>query len=141
MRTLVVRTELNDFLGLEWLGLAQVFRLRRRVTKAIVYTQEWVYGFTSLTPAQAGPQRLLQLIRDHWTIENRLHYRLDVTLREDACQVRKGHAPRTLVILNSFFLAVFDWLGVTNAASQMRIFGARPILALHLFFLSLSRIK
>lgn len=141
VRTLVASTDLNDFLGREWPGVAQVFRLRRRVTKATLCTQEWVYGFTSLTPAQAGPTRLLQLIRDHWAIENRLHYRRDVTLREDACQVRKGHAPRTLAVLKSFLLAVFHWLGVTNVASQMRLFDARPILALHLFFLSLSRIK
>ncbi len=100
-----------------------------------------VYGFTSLTPAQASPQRLLELIRDHWAIENRLHWRRDVPLQEDACQVRKGVAPRTLTILTSFLLALFDWLGVTNVASQMRTVAARPILALRLFLLSLERIK
>jgi hypothetical protein len=73
--------------------------------------------------------------------ENRLHDRRDVTLREDASQVRKGTAPRTLAILNSFLLALFDWLGVTNVASQMRTFNAHPILALRLFFFSLQRIK
>ncbi|WP_373323727.1 ISAs1 family transposase [Dictyobacter formicarum] len=69
VRTLVASTELNDFLGHEWPGIAQVFRLRRRVSKALSCTQEWVYGITSLTPSQANPQRLLQLIRDHWAIE------------------------------------------------------------------------
>ncbi|WP_201360338.1 transposase [Dictyobacter formicarum] len=100
-----------------------------------------MYGITSLTPSQANPQRLLQLIRDHWAIENRLHWRRDMTLREDLSQLRKGTAPRTMAILNSFLLALFDWLGVTNVASQMRIFDAQPILALRLFFLSLQRIK
>ena len=38
----------------------------------------------------------------HWRIENRLHWRRDVTLREDHCQVRKGEAPRILALLNSF---------------------------------------
>lgn len=141
VRTLVASTELNDFLAREWPGLAQVFCLRRRVTKAWCCTQEWVYGFTSLTPALANPDRLLEVVRGHWAIENRLHWRRDVTLEEDACQVRKGIAPRTLAILNSFLLAVFDWLGVSNVAQQMRIFSARPILALRLFFLSLQRIK
>ncbi len=73
--------------------------------------------------------------------ENRLHRRRDVTLQEDACQVRKGIAPRVLAILNSFLLALFDWLGVANVASQMRLFAARPVLAFRLFFLSLERIK
>jgi len=82
--------------------------------------------------ALADPQRLLSLIRDHWAIENRLHYRRDVTMREDACQVRKGCAPRVLAVLNSFLLALFDWLGVRNVASQMRTFSAQPFLALSL---------
>ncbi len=141
MRELVASTELNEFLAKPWSGVAQVFRLRRRVCKPLVCTQEIVYGFTSLTAAQASPQRLLELIRDHWAIENRLHRRRDVTLQEDACQVRKGMAPRILAILTSFLLALFDWLGVSNVASHMRTFAARPILALRLFLLSLEKIK
>lgn len=80
VRTLVARTELNDFLQGAWPGVAQVFRLRRRVSKTLYCTQEWAYGITSLTLSQANPQRLLQLIRDHWAIENRLHWRRDMTL-------------------------------------------------------------
>lgn len=140
-RTLVASTELNEFLATPWTGVAQVFRLRRRVEKPLSCTQEVVYGITSLTASQASPQRLLALIRDHWAIENRLHWRRDVTLEEDACQVRKGGAPRVLSILNSFLLALFDWLGVSNVASYMRRVSASPILALRLFFLSVERIK
>lgn len=138
-REIVASTELNDFLATSWPGSAQVFRLRRRVCKPLSCTQEWVYGFTSLSPKLASPQRLLELIRDHWAIENRLHRRRDVTLGEDACQVRKGMAPRTLAVLNSFLLAVFDWLEVRNVPRQMRVFAANPLLALRLFIGSLIR--
>ena len=141
MRDLVASTELNDFLSRSWTGIAQVFRLRRRVCKPLICTQEVVYGFTSLPAAQAGPERLLEVIRNHWAIENRLHRRRDGTLQEDNCQVRKGMAPRTLTLLNSFLLALFDWLEVTNVASFMRTVAASPIRALRLFFLSLERIK
>lgn len=140
-RLLVASSELNDFLSRDWPAIGQVFFLRRRFHHRFKCTQQFVYGFTSLTPAQASPQRLLELIRGHWAIENRLHYRRDVTLREDACQVRKGQAPRTLAILNSFVLALFDWLAVRNVASHMRLFAARPVLALRLFMLPLERIK
>jgi len=140
-RFLIASTELNDFLIRDWPGIGQVFRLRRRFHHRFKCTQQIVYGFTSLTPQQASPQRLLELIRDHWAIENKLHYRRDVTLREDACQVRKGQAPRTLAILNSFLLAVFDWLDVSNVASQMRVFAAQPSLALRLFMGSLENFK
>lgn len=140
-RELVACTELKELLAKPWSGVAQVFGLRRRVCKPLVCTQEVVSGLTSLTPAQADPERLIEVIREHWAIENRLHRRRDVTLGEDACQVRKGCAPRVLSILNSFLLAVVDWLGVTNVASYMPRVSARPILALRLFLLSLDRIK
>lgn len=64
-----------------------------------------------------------------------------MTLREDACHVRKGHAPRTLAILNRVVLALFEWLAVPHVASQMRLFAARPFLALRLFMLPLLRMK
>lgn len=92
-RMLWASTELNDFLARDWYGVGQVFRLRRRVEHALKCTQEIVYGITSLTPKQADPARLLELNREHWAIENRLHYRRDGALGEDACQVRKGAAP------------------------------------------------
>ncbi len=87
-RALIVSTELNDFLAMNWPDVGQVLWLRRRFHHRFKCTQQIVYGFTSLTKDEAGPQRLLELIRDHWAIENKLHYRRDVTLREDACQVR-----------------------------------------------------
>lgn len=137
-RQIQVSTELNDFLAREWDGVEQVFCIRRRVQSALTCTQELVYGFTSLSPNQADPFRLLELTQQHWSIENRLHYRRDVTLGEDACQVRKGSAPHTLAVLNSFVLALFDFCAVTNAKQQMRYFGASPLQAVLLLLKSLA---
>ena len=53
-------------------------------------SREVVYGITSLSPTRASAARLLALVRGHWKIENRFHWRRDVTLREDHCQVRKA---------------------------------------------------
>ena len=64
-------------------------------------------------------------------------FRRDVTLREDACQVRKGEAPRVLAVLNSFLLAVLDLLGVSNVPQQMRFFDAHPLQAVRLLLGSL----
>lgn len=133
-REINASTELNEWLASDWPGVAQVFRVRRRRTNARYCTQEWVYGISSLSPAQASPQRLLDLLRSHWAIENRLHYRRDVTLREDHCQVRKGAAPRVLANLNSFVLGLLDLKEVSNVARQMRIFDAQPLEALRLLF-------
>jgi predicted transposase YbfD/YdcC len=41
-------------------------------------------------------------IRGHWSIENRLHWSLDVVFGEDASQASKGHAPENLNILDLF---------------------------------------
>jgi hypothetical protein len=72
-----------------------------------------------------------------YTIENRLHYRRDVALREDDYQVRKGEAPRVLAVLNSCLLALLDFIGVSNMPSQMRISDAHPLLAVRLLLGSL----
>jgi len=141
IRELVATTELNDFLAGQWAGIAQVFRLTRTVKEGEQTHTEVVYGITSLAPEQASPERLLHLVREHWAIENRLHWRRDVTLREDHCQVRKGDAPRLLAILNSFLLAVLDFLGVSNVPKQMRIFDAQPLLAVRLLLGSLLTFK
>jgi len=130
--------ELNDFLARDWHEVGQVFCLRRRVEYPLKCTQEYVYGFTSLPPTQADPFRLLELIREHWAIENKLHWRRDVTLGEDACQVRKGSAPHALAVLNSFVLALFDFCAVSNAKQQMRRFEAQPLLAARLLLKSLG---
>lgn len=134
-------TELTDFLAGQWAGVAQVFRLTRTVHEDGKTRSEVVYGLTSLSPARACAARLLQLVRDHWAIENRLHWRRDVTLREDHCQVRKGDAPRVLAVLNSFLLAVLDFLGVSNVPEQMRFFDAHPFQAVRLLLGSLLTFK
>jgi predicted transposase YbfD/YdcC len=131
-RDLVVTTELNDFLARDWIGVAQTFRLTRTIERGGKTHQEVVHGLTNLPPSLATADDLLRLQREHWAIENRLHYRRDVTLREDHCQVRKGVAPRVLAVLNSFLLGLLDFCGVTNVAQRMRLFDAQPWLALRL---------
>lgn len=58
--------------------------------------------YLSSLPADA--QRLAHAIRSHWGIENRLHWVLDVTFREDRSRVRDGHAPENLAIVRHFAL-------------------------------------
>jgi predicted transposase YbfD/YdcC len=141
IRELAASTELNEFLGDKWTGVAQVFRLVRTVTKKGKTSEEVVYGLTALSPVQASAKDLLAFVRQHWAIENRLHYRRDVTLREDDCQVRKGEAPRVLAVLNSCLLALLDFIGVSNVPSQMRTFDAHPLQAVRLLLGSLLTFK
>lgn len=105
-----------------WPGLAQVFQLERERTNALGETEhETVYGITSL-PASVGTKRLLVLVREHWGIENGLHYRRDRSLREDDSQLRMGHAPHVLAILNNTALGLFARQGETNLPHAQRTF-------------------
>ncbi|TAE24611.1 MAG: ISAs1 family transposase [Cytophagales bacterium] len=45
-------------------------------------------------------------IRRHWSIENELHWHLDVTFGEDACRVRKDYAPRNLTTVRKVALSL-----------------------------------
>ncbi len=132
VREIWVSTQMNEWFETEWAGVAQVFRLRRQVKEGDKQRQETVYGLTNLPPRKATARRLLDLQQAHWHIENRLHYRRDVTLGEDASQVRQAGAPQALAALNGGVIALMDWLGVSNVASQMRHFCAHPEEALQL---------
>jgi predicted transposase YbfD/YdcC len=55
-------------------------------------SSEWSYYIGS--KGIAGAKALAQAARAHWSIENHLHWVLDVTFREDDCRVRKDHAPQ-----------------------------------------------
>ena len=44
------------------------------------------------------------MIRQHWDIENKLHWSLDVTFNEDRCRIRKDHAPENMVALRHIAL-------------------------------------
>lgn len=139
VREIWTSTQMNAWFEGEWAGIAQIFKIRRYVKKGKQEHEEIVYGFTNLPRKKAGPKRLLALNQRHWSIENRLHYRRDVTLGEDACQVRVKGAPQALAALNGGILAFMDWLQVTNVASAMRHFCAHPHEALQLLLGALSR--
>lgn len=104
----------------------------KQVTFVEETSQQVVYGFTNLTPKEASPEAIATFLRNHWAIENRLHWRRDVTLREDHCQVRTTGKPQVLAALNNIVLSLMDWLAVPNVPDQMRLFVAFPKLALHL---------
>jgi predicted transposase YbfD/YdcC len=106
-----------------WPQLAQVFKLESQRTDALGTSKTEVrYGVTSLPADLADPTRLLELTRGHWGIENGLHYRRDVTLREDHAQLRMGHAPEMLAVLNNTVLGLLARQGVTNVAEARRAF-------------------
>jgi predicted transposase YbfD/YdcC len=131
-RTLWTSTELNDYL--DWSGVAQVFRIERVIwhEKHRGYTRQVVYGLTSLSAQQASPKQLLALVRQYWEIETGLHYRRDVTLKEDATRLTLGHAGHIMAVLNNAVIGLCSQNGYRNLAQARRRFNAMPKLALNL---------
>jgi predicted transposase YbfD/YdcC len=131
-RTLTASSLLNDYL--DWPGLGQVFKLERRFTTlatGAVYG-EVQYGLTSLTAAEASPQRLLELVRSEWGIENSLHYRRDKTFQEDQTRMTRPAMGRAMACINNLVIGLFNRQGFVNHAQARRQFDAAPAKALAL---------
>lgn len=125
-RQLLTTPDLKEYLDREWGEVGQVFRLQRERKTPEKSSVEVVYGLTTLSLAQCPVQRLFQLIRDHWSVENRLHGRRDVTLGEDRCGVRVPAVAQMLAVLNSLVLSLMDLYRVSNVARQIRRFSSHP---------------
>ena len=64
----------------EWLGLCSVVKVECRRETATGTAVQARYYISSL---DASAQRQLAAVRGHWSIENSLHWSMDVTFRED----------------------------------------------------------
>jgi predicted transposase YbfD/YdcC len=132
-------TQMNEWFEKDWAGTAQVFMLRKSVKEKGEEVIKVSYGITNLPRAYADAKALLGFKRKHWHVENRLHYRRDVTMREDASQIRTKGVPEVFAALNGGMLALMDHMDVKNVAKQMRHSCAHPDKALFWLFGDLSR--
>ena len=87
----------HDFPGLR--ALAQVDSLRRCEGQP----DETKTRYFLLSQA-FGADQLLQIVRTHWTIENQLHWVLDVVFDEDGARNRKDHGPQNIALLRKIAL-------------------------------------
>lgn len=84
-------------------------------------TTEARFFVTSASPERATPARLLDDVRGHWAIENKLHYVRDWTYDEDRSQVRKGSTPHMMASLRNLAITALRIAGATsNIASATR---------------------
>jgi predicted transposase YbfD/YdcC len=131
-RQITLSSELNDYL--DWPHVAQVFRLERRFTCLATgkIHHEVQYGLTSLSREEAGPKRMLEIIRSEWGIENGLHYRRDVTFQEDRTRMTQKTTGRAMAAINNLVISLLALQGFRNFAQARRFFDARPQQALSL---------
>lgn len=93
-----------------WPGARLVARLETRVKRNGQWTREVVYLISSLSLEQLQARGLLQLKRQYWVIESRLHHCLDIGMQEDLSRVR---TPKAALVLGMIRRVV---LSLSNAA-------------------------
>lgn len=104
-RTCFVIADANILIHLrdasEWKGLQSVVKVhsRRQTGEEITHKDRY---FISSLPSDA--KHLLHTIRAHWSIENQLHWVLDIAFREDESRIRKDHGPENFAVLRHIAL-------------------------------------
>ena len=82
-------------------GIGMIER-QREINGTVSIERAYYIGSQGITSAES----FAKAARDHWGIENSLHWVLDITFREDDCRVRKDHAPLNFAALRKFALAL-----------------------------------
>jgi predicted transposase YbfD/YdcC len=120
IRKIWTTSELNDYLSFPHVG--QAFAIERQFIdkKSGKISGETVYGITSRKAADAGPERLLNINRGHWAIENSCHYIIDWNYDEDRSRIRTGYGPENITRLRRFAIGVIKSKKVSSVAQKMR---------------------
>ena len=84
----------------DWAGLESVIMIKstRQVGHETSHNER--YYISSIADLDAD--RALEIVRSHWTVENQLHWVLDVCFSEDASQVGKDHCAQNLALLRKW---------------------------------------
>nr|WP_255638761.1 ISAs1 family transposase [Amycolatopsis sp. DSM 110486] len=84
------------------------------------HTAHTALGITNITATWAHPAHIGAYVRNHWHIENKLHWTRDVTYQEDASRARTGTAPRVMATLRNLATSALRHTGWTNIAAGLR---------------------
>lgn len=105
-RTATVSTDI-DWLQRDhhWPGLAAIGKVVRIRETASKTTTETAYYLLSTA---LSATRFNEVVREHWGVENRLHWRLDVVMNEDQDRTRLGNGPHNLAVLRHMALNVMQ---------------------------------
>ena len=95
-RSYFLSTDLSSLSGVEkWRGLKGIGLVESERHGEGRVSIEQRYYLTSL----GDVKRFQQAVRSHWGIENQLHWRLDVTFREDESRIRRGNGPHNMGVI------------------------------------------
>lgn len=100
-----------------WPELKTIVRVYRERRIAEKIEAETAYYISSL---EAGAAQLLDITRSHWSIENSLHWVLDLTFREDESRMRLGNSPQNMNLLRQLALNILKRSSAKGSLRQKR---------------------
>ncbi len=108
--------------GKYWPGLRSIGMVTAERRQRDRVSVESRYYISSL---ESDAKRLLQATRSHWGIENRVHWVLDLSFREDESRVRTGNASENLAIIRHMALNLLrkDWTSKTSIKARRKLAG------------------
>jgi len=117
-------TQEHGWEGVRTIGKIQRFGTRAEIdhrtrVKVIKQVQETVYFICS---KQLSAKETAQITRNHWCIENNLHWEKDYLFLEDRQTLRSGNAPQVMTFLRSMCLSLFNLFQFTSPAQAISNF-------------------
>ena len=89
----------------QWKGLRSIGMVERTCMTGDTESTERRFFLNSIS---TDARRFAHAVRGHWGVENRLHWRLDVTFSEDASRIRKGNAPVIMTSIRHLCVNLFE---------------------------------
>ena len=86
---------------------------------------------TSQDSGQAGPKKLGQQVREHWSVENPNHWRRDALWKEDQCRLRTPNSACALALLRTTLISLIKWVGRDNFQAAFEDVQSDLALGLH----------
>lgn len=117
-RTTTITRDRRDLVeAMGWPGVRCLVRVRRERTVGAVTTTTTHHYIASMDTRRAD--RVAAAVREHWGVENRLHWSLDVSFNEDQSRLRKGHGAQNMsrlrrIALNALRNDRGEKLGIKN---------------------------
>ena len=87
----------------DWARLKSFVMVERKTIRGEKTSHEKQYYISSL---EADAEKFHHLVRNHWSIENQLHWVLDATFNEDRTLISKGHSPQNLSLVRKMASAI-----------------------------------
>lgn len=101
----------------QWKGLHSIVEIESfREIKSKIETEKRYY----ISSLESKPEHVLGAIRQHWGVENKLHWVLDVCFGDDQSRIRKGNAPRNIAVIRKCALNLLQKIKKERPRSSIK---------------------